>query len=219
MNNIKNKYRIYGRQKGRKKIKILDDFFFNKSLFNIKKDLNKNKKIIIDIGSGNGENSIFLSKNNPKSLIIACDPFLDGNINLSNELFKLDIKNVKFYNKNILKLFSQLKTKSLFTEVWILFPDPWPKKRHHKRRLLNNEFFKQIYNLIKKNGKIFIATDSPSYLKSILINLYSLQRFFEWENQTPYEWQYITPHLPSTKFFKKADISERSSIFIKLKKI
>ena len=219
MNKLKYQYRIYGRQKGRKKIEILNESFYINSLINIEKDIKKNKKIIIDVGSGSGENSIFLAKKNPNSLIIACEPFLDGNINLCNQLYKMKIKNVKFYTKNVLKLFNQIKNNTYFSEIWILFPDPWPKKKHHKRRLLNYNFFKKIYFLIKKRGKIFIATDSESYLKSILMNLYNLQSIFKWENQNPQNWSYIRNNLPHTKFFKKANSSQRCTFFIKLRKI
>ena len=219
MNKLKYQYRIYGRHKGRKKIQILNNAFYNNSLINIEKDIKKNKKIIIDVGSGSGENSIFLAKKYPNALIIACEPFVDGNINLCNQLFKLNIKNVKFYTKNVLKLFNQIKKNVYFSEVWILFPDPWPKKKHHKRRLLNYNFFKEVYLLIEKKGKIFIATDSKSYLKSILMNLYNIQSTFEWLNQKPQNWSYIWNNLPDTKFFRKANSSQRSTFFIELRKI
>jgi len=100
-----------------------------------------------------------------------------------------------------------------------LFPDPWPKKKHYKRRLINDNFLKKVYPYIKKNGKIFIATDSTSYLKSIMNSLYKTKYLFNWQNNKPQNWIYDNLDLPYTKFFKKAQNSYRSSFFIELVKI
>ena len=216
---ISHKYRIYGRTKGRKKNKFIDHNFFNDYLINLKKDIKKNKKTILDIGSGNGENSLFLAKNNPNALIIACEIFQDGNINLYNNLLKSKINNIKLFTGNVLKLFDQLKLDYCFNEVWVLFPDPWPKNRHHKRRLIKTSFFKKIHPLLKNQSKIFISTDSVSYLKSILINIYNIKSLFRWQNDRPQNWIYENQNLPQTKFFKKGKDAYRPSIYIELEKI
>jgi len=213
------KYRIYGRSKGRKKIKSIDNNFFDDHKINIKKDLKKNKKNILDIGSGNGENSLFLANKNPNALIVAVEIFQDGNINLCNQISNLKLNNIKLYSSNVLELFDQLKKEDFFNEIWILFPDPWPKKRHYKRRLINENFLKKIYPFLKKNGKIFIATDSASYLRSIMNSIYKTKLLFNWHNDRPQIWTYGILDLPFTKFFKKAKNSYRASFFIELVKI
>ena len=116
-------------------------------------------------------------------------------------------------------MFDGLNKDSYFNEIWILFPDPWPKKKHFKRRLINDNFFKKVYPYLKKNGKIFIATDSTSYLKSIMNSIYKTKSLFNWQNNKPQEWIYEMLDLPCTKFFKKAQNSYRSSFFIELVKI
>ena len=85
MQNILNKYTIYGRKKGKKKIKSLYKNLYKNYLFDLNTNL-KNKKIIIDIGSGNGENSLYLSQKFPDSLIIASEIYEDGVVNLCNQL-------------------------------------------------------------------------------------------------------------------------------------
>ena len=88
MTTLISKYKIYGRTKGRKKKEYnLDQTFVNSI---ITKDINIKIKDnnILDIGSGSGENSIYQSMKFPKSKIIACETFLDGNINLCHEIFK-----------------------------------------------------------------------------------------------------------------------------------
>ena len=216
---LSQKYKIYGRRKGRKKIQSIDYNFFNDCIIDLKKDLKKNKKNILDIGSGSGENSLFLAKNNPKMLIVACDIFRDGNINLCNKLFESKLNNIKLFTNNVIKLFDHLKPDHYFNEIWILFPDPWPKYRHHKRRLININFFKMVYPFLVNKGKIFIATDSVSYLNSIMSNIYVIKSLFKWKNDKPQNWNYEIHDLPSTKFFKKAQNLYRSAFFIKLEKI
>jgi len=219
MNILLNKYKIRGRNKGRKKNLLYSDISFDRFLLNINKDLIANQNIVIDIGSGSGENALFLAKNNQSSLIIACEVFEDGNINLCNTIYKSNISNIKLFKDNINKLLDQLLLKELINEVWILFPDPWPKKRHHKRRLINIELFEKLHYFLKKNGTIFISTDSTSYLLSILHNIYLAKKKFKWENDKPSIWSYNLEILPQTKYYKKAINLNKSPFFIKLIKI
>ena len=219
MKKISGKYTIYGRKKGRKKIHSVDKDFFVNCKINLETDIKKNKKNIIDVGSGKGENTLFLAKKNPDALIIAIEIFWDGNINLCKQLSKLKLYNVKIFSSNVLKLFDHLNKDDYFNEIWILFPDPWPKKKHYKRRLINDNFFTKVYPYLKKNGKIFIATDSSSYLKSIMNSIYKTKSLFNWLNNKPQNWIYEMLDLPCTKFFKKAQNSYRSSFFIELVKI
>ena len=219
MKKISDKYIIYGRKKGRKKIHSVDKDFFVNYKINLEKDIKKNKKNIIDVGSGKGENTLFLAKKNPDALIIAIEIFWDGNINLCKQLSKLKLYNVKIFLSNVLKLFDHLNKVDYFNEIWILFPDPWSKKKHYKRRLINDNFFTKVYPYLKKNGKIFIATDSSSYLKSIMNSVYKTKSLFNWLNNRPQNWVYEMLDLPCTKFFKKAQNSYRTSFFIELVKI
>ena len=219
MKKISDKYTIYGRKKGRKKIHSVNkDFFVNYKII-LETDIKKNKKNIIDVGSGKGENTLFLAKKNPDALIIAIEIFWDGNINLCKQLSKLKLYNVKIFSSNVLKLFDHLNKDDYFNEIWILFPDPWSKKKHYKRRLINDNFFTKVYPYLKKDGKIFIATDSSSYLKSIMNSIYKTKSLFNWVNNKPQNWIYEMLDLPCTKFFKKAQNSSRTSFFIELVKI
>lgn len=221
MNQEKYKYKLFGRTKGRKKRKnyISHKYFLDKDTLSNNYNINPLDYNILDIGSGNGENSIFLSINKPNSKIFAMDIFEDGNINLYNEIIKQKIKNILIYPDNALKFFDNIKINTFINELWILFPDPWPKKRHNKRRLINIEFLKKIRYLLKKNANLFIATDSTEYLESIIINIHMLKDLYLWKNQDPLNWCYKYLDLPSTKFSKKAEKSNRKSIFIQLKKI
>jgi len=172
LKNYNQKFKIYGRKKGRKSTLDLSFETFNNYLLDLSTDLVE-KKIILDIGSGNGENTLFLSKKYPEDLIIASEIYQDGNINLCQKLHNNKINNVKIFNQNILILFEKFKLNNFIKEIWILFPDPWPKIRHFKRRLINASFIEKIFILLEKNGKIYIATDSNSYFISILKVFYN----------------------------------------------
>ena len=84
MTNINNQYRIYGRKKGRKKLKSIDINLIDNFLLKFDTDF-IDKKIILDIGSGYGENTLYLAKKFPEKLIIACEIYVDGNIYLCDQ--------------------------------------------------------------------------------------------------------------------------------------
>jgi tRNA (guanine-N7-)-methyltransferase len=75
-------------------------------------------------------------------------------------------KKIKLFKSDIRELFLHL-SKQIFDEIFILYPDPWPKARHEKRRILNRENLSLLLSNLKINGKIFIATDVKKYFDSI----------------------------------------------------
>ena len=161
---------FFGRIKSRKISKYKEkNFQYFLKKYQIKK-INLKKKLILEIGIGMGENLIYLSKNNSKTNIIGVDPFKNGMVNVSDYCIKNKINNVYLYPfvfQKFLKKFQKLR----FNTIYILFPDPWPKKRHHKRRIVNEQFLKEIFKILKKNGKVFFSTDNNNYfdiVKNIL---------------------------------------------------
>ena len=217
MNNLIDKYRIFGRKKGRKKFQHTDYNFHKKYLLNLNTDF-YNNKIILDIGSGRGENALCLAQQFPEKLIIACEIYKDGNISLYNQLIDKKINNVKIFNQNVLILFENSNLNILLEEVWILFPDPWPKKRHHKRRLINDTFFNIVHSKLIRGGEMIIVTDSISYFISILNSVYK-SKIFRWKNDKPKDWQCSNTDLIQTKYYQKSINYNRKSMIIILSKI
>ena len=109
--------------------------------------------------------------------------------------------------------------KDSISEVWILFPDPWPKKRHFKRRLIDKLFFGKIHKYLKKGSTINIATDSKSYISQILETIHFIKQDFKWINQSKSEWHYNPEILPETKYYKKALKNGLKPFFVKLEKL
>jgi len=215
MKNNNYRYRLYGRSRGRKKNNQINSLV---SEIKINK-LEKSRYNIIDIGSGYGESSLEIAKKNIKHIVVACEKYIDGINNIAEKVKCESIDNLFIYQGNVHQFFDEYCIEKLISEIWILFPDPWPKKRHNKRRLINIDFLKKVRYFLKKNANLFIATDSTEYLESIIINIYKLKDLYLWKNQDPLNWHYRYLNLPATKFSKKAEKSNRKSIFLQLKKI
>ena len=213
------KYKLFGRFRGRKKIHHSSFQDSKKYQFYLERDINNSKYNILDIGSGSGENALFLSDTYPDSKIITCELFYDGNVNLVKQIKKNKITNISLFHGNVLEFLDHAEPLLTFDEIWILFPDPWPKIRHHKRRLISNFFLEKIYKYLRHSGKLMIATDSQSYIQSIIKNIFLIQNTYTWNNQKVSDWDYANLELPKTKFYKKAMKFNRNSMFFELLKI
>ena len=156
----------FGRIKSRKISKFKENNFKSFLKKNNIKKLNLKKKLLLEIGIGMGENLIYLSKKNVEKNIIGVDPFKNGMVNVSDYCMNNNIKNIYLYPFVFQKFLNKFK-KFRFNTIYILFPDPWPKKRHHKRRIVNEQFLRQIFKILKTNGKVFFSTDNYDYFKNV----------------------------------------------------
>ena len=206
-------YRLYGRTKGRKKK--------NNNLFSKIKLKRIDTKIdyIIDIGAGYGESTIKLAQANNDKIVICCEKYVDGLNSLFNKVQTHSISNIEIYQGNVHQLLDEhFKEESIF-EIWILFPDPWPKKRHFKRRLIDKLFFDKIRKYLKKGSTINLATDSKSYISQILEIIHNIKQDYKWINQSKSDWDYNPEILPETKYYKKALKNGLNPFFAKLEKL
>ena len=146
----------FGRVKSRKISRIKESSFKNYLKTKNINRLNLKKKLILEIGIGMGENLIYLSKKNIKKNIIGVDPFKNGMVNVSDYCINNNIQNIYLYPYVFQKFINKFK-KLRFDTIYVLFPDPWPKKRHKKRRIINEEFLKTIFAILKKKEKFFLA--------------------------------------------------------------
>ena len=207
-------YRLYGRTKGRKNNKN-NDAFLKIKLINID-DKNYN---ILDIGSGFGESTIKIAKKNKKKIVICCDKYIDGLNNIFNNAQKELLDNIYIYRGNVHKMLDEYCINNSISEVWILFPDPWPKKKHFKRRLIDKFFFNKLKTYLKHDATINIASDSQSYNSQILRTINQVKTDFLWVNQSKSEWEYDTNTLPETKYYKKALKNGLKPFYVKLEKL
>lgn len=169
----KQEIRTFGRRHG-KKLSARKTWLMDNILPAIlPKNIKNTGKLILEIGFGNGEHVRDLAIRNPESIIIGAEPFMNGVAALlsaitnesTNEIMD-EYKNIRIWPDDVRKLFNDSNYK--FNEIWILHPDPWPKARHEKRRLLNAEFLKLLGTKLSKNGQIIIGTDHWEYFDWIV---------------------------------------------------
>ena len=130
-------------------------------------DLSKQfDKCYLEIGFGNAENIIFQATNNPSYLFIGSEVYMSGIGTLVSGIKENKINNVKIFSDDIRLLLDQ-SPKKIFDSVIIICPDPWPKEKHHKRRLINESFLKMIHDFMKDDSNVYISTDWENYAESI----------------------------------------------------
>ena len=199
-----------------KKQRELLKFKLKKFLFKREK-IQNNKKKFLEIGFGYGENVIHLSKKNTHTSIIACEVYEPGVANLVDKIENENLKNIYIYPKNIFSLFGELKKDSI-DKIFILYPDPWPKKKHYKRRLVSDILLKKIKKILKINGIIFVSTDSENYL-NVILSKFAICKNFLWINKKIENCYKRPEELIQTKYEKKATIKNNKKYFLKFKKI
>ena len=125
--------------------------------------------MILEIGFGAGEHLLDLAMTNPDSIVIGAEPYINGVASLLSSMtttenaIKDEYKNIKIWPDDVRKLLSRSDINFNFSKIFILHPDPWPKARHEKRRLLNAEFLNLLANKLKPDGQIIIGTDHHDY--------------------------------------------------------
>lgn len=142
-------------------LNLFDEFSYKKNQDFV---LNTKKKINLEIGFGSGEFILNQAKENTDNIYIGSEVYNPGIVKLICKLESDNINNVFVYQGDVRELLKQTSDQ-LFSNIYILFPDPWPKKKHHKRRLINNNFLRYLISKFKEN--LFIVTDDLSYSRSI----------------------------------------------------
>lgn len=132
----------------------------------------KYKQFCVEIGFGRGEHLAGYAKLNDEVGFVGCEPFINGVARLVRYIHEENIQNVKVLHGDARLLLDKLPDDCL-DKIFILFPDPWPKIRHHKKRIINNEMLVQICRVLKAGGILEIATDHVEYGKWIAQHLES----------------------------------------------
>ena len=163
-----NKRSYYGRVKSRnlseEKISFLQNYVISNK---ITQDIFLRKNLIIEIGFGSGENILELSRKFKNKTFIGIEPYLAGACNLAKKIHEKKIGNVFIY-PYVYEKFIEEFPNFTFNELFILHPDPWPKKKHKKRRLINTNFLKLFIDKSRVNSTIYITTDNLNYRNEIL---------------------------------------------------
>jgi tRNA (guanine-N7-)-methyltransferase len=218
--------RSFGRIKSRKLsdhknflLKNLLPFFeINEEFLGQIQNLSESKKFTkfyLEIGFGFGDFIFEKAKQNPDILFFGCEPHLNGIVNLLAKLEKEPLQNLKISSSDVRILLAKFPPK-FFDQIFILFPDPWPKAKHFKRRLINLEFLDKILSpKIKNAASLTIATDHDSYKTWILAKILRSKNF-SWLANSKKDWQIFPKNWIETKYQKKAAIEGRVSVIFNL---
>ena len=170
-----------------------------------------NKKKNLEIGFGTGENLIFQSLKFKNEIFLACDPFLTGSVKLLKKIEIMNIKNIFISNLDFSSLYKKIFN-FVFEKIFILFPDPWHKRRHFKRKLINQSFLKQIKLISHNKTTIVIATDDLIY-QDIIREIFEKDGHFKKLVEKTNNRFLGKIDVIETKYYKKALKKEKKSIF------
>ena len=160
----------------------------------------------VEIGFGAGEHLYHQAKLNPDCGFIGCEPFLNGIANLMTQLQEEPLDNLRIWQEDARLLLEKLPENSI-NKAFILFPDPWPKLRHHKRRLVKHDLLDQLSHIMPSGSLLRMATDHHGYASWMLAQILSHSKF-EWSANSQKDWQQAPSDWISTRYQQKALASD-----------
>jgi tRNA (guanine-N7-)-methyltransferase len=186
----------YGRRRGRKlraSRQVLMEELLPKIAVRLDEKIKISGPLWLEIGFGGGEHLAAQALQHPTIGMIGCEPYIDGVASLLAHLHKDNINNVRIFTDDARLLIEKLPAASV-DRVFILFPDPWPKARHHKRRLIQQPFLELLARVMKPGAELRLATDHADYCTWMLEQMLSSPHFTwtarekaDWENP-PADW-------------------------------
>lgn len=215
--------RVYGRRLAKPLKKTsearLREFFpkYSISLEDNKLDLaglfdHSPKEYWLEIGFGKGEHLVAQAKANPDVGFIGCEPFINGVSGLVDHIVRDNVTNIRFFMDDARLLMDAMEEGSI-ARAFILFPDPWRKKRHHKRRIVSPGNLIVLAKLLKDDAQLRIATDHHDYCRWILARLMENPNFC-WNADHPDQWHKRPEDWPPTRYEQKALAVGRESAYM-----
>ncbi|HEX6833728.1 MAG TPA: tRNA (guanosine(46)-N7)-methyltransferase TrmB [Rudaea sp.] len=128
----------------------------------------RGKPLVLEIGFGNGEQLLWSAQNEPEKDFIGIEVHRPGVGRLMNALAAHNVDNVRLYNHDAVEVIENGIAPESLSEVRIYFPDPWPKKRQQKRRLVQPDFVALLASRVAPGGRLHLATDWADYAEQML---------------------------------------------------
>jgi tRNA (guanine-N7-)-methyltransferase len=170
----------------------------------------------LEIGFGRGEHFAWQAARHPEVGLLGAEVFVDGIVALLRRVREGSLENLRIYKGDGRDLLDILPERSL-QRVFILFPDPWPKRRHHKRRLLQQATLDRLAELMVAGAELRLATDHGDYLRWILERAAD-HPAFEWLARRPADWRQRPADWPATRYEIKALGQGRSPWFLRFRR-
>lgn len=177
----------------------------------------KVNEVWLEIGFGGGEHLAWQAAANPGTGIIGAEPFINGVAKLLSQVEQQVLSNVRVLDDDIRPRLPEIGAATI-SRAFLLFPDPWPKTRHHKRRFVNQSNLDQLHRILKPGAEFRVASDIDDYIRWTLREI-RLHGGFEWLAQTPADWRKRSNDWPQTRYEAKAEREGRTSSYLKFARI
>lgn len=174
-------------------------------------------KLFLEIGFGGGEHLAWQAARHPDCGVIGAEYFLTGVATLLGQLQEAGARApLRLYIGDARDLLERLP-EAVFDRIFILFPDPWPKRRHHKRRLIQWATLDLLARVLKDGGELRFATDDPGYLSWALQRL-SDHPALAWQVASPADWRRRPDDWPPTRYEEKALKAGRRPAYLRFRR-
>lgn len=174
-------------------------------------------EVWMEIGFGAGEHLAAQAESHPEVGIIGCEPYINGVATLLSVIEKKSLKNIRIFNDNARLLLENLAADSI-AKVFVLFSDPWPKKRHNRRRFINSETLNALARIMKDRAEFRFATDDMSYIRWALDAFYH-HPDFKWQVAGPTDWRERYPDAAATRYETKALKQGKKGVYLKFQRV
>jgi tRNA (guanine-N7-)-methyltransferase len=221
-------FQFYGRRKGRP-LRKGRQFLFDELLPRITVPLSEGAALDpatlfapqkrahwLEIGFGGGEHLAHQAASNAEVGLIGCEVFESGIASGLSYIAERNLENVRIHPEDARVLLAALKPQSL-DRVFLLFPDPWPKRRHAQRRFVNRVNLDRLAALIKDGGELQIASDDPTYIEWTLQHV-PVHPAFQWLAESPCDWLERPDDAIETRYEKKAREAGRVPHFFRFRR-
>ena len=159
------------------------------------------KPVWLEIGFGGGEHMVHQATLHPEVEIIGCEPFINGVAMLLGKIRRAGVGNLAVHPGDVRDLFDVLPDASI-SRAFLLYPDPWPKKRHHRRRFVTPEHLEPLARVMRPGAIFRVATDIPDYVRQTLQQV--PRHGFEWLAEGPGDWRRPWDDWLPTRYERKA---------------
>lgn len=166
----------------------------------------------LEIGFGGGEHLVREATTRPNIGFVGCEPFVNGVAKLLANIDRLSLSNVRIHSGDAGVLVASMPD-HFVSRAFCLYPDPWPKRRHNKRRIISAEFIDNLGRVMRPGAQLLFATDVDDYCG------WALQRFldstaFSWQSRLSSDWLKPWPGWRPTRYEAKAQREGRTSSYL-----
>ncbi|WP_223424405.1 tRNA (guanine(46)-N(7))-methyltransferase TrmB [Tateyamaria pelophila] len=159
------------------------------------------KPVWLEVGFGGGEHLVHQAARNPDVGIIGAEPYINGVAMLLGKIRRAGVDNLAVHPGDARDLMDVLPDASI-DRAFLLYPDPWPKARHHRRRFVTPEHLGPLARVMKPGAMLRVATDIPDYVRQTLEEVPG--QGFDWTAETPADWRAPWDDWLSTRYEQKA---------------